>query len=205
MADVFLSYARADRTRAEPIAGAIEASGLRLVPGSDATDRVLVAWSRTGRESLWVRAEANEALDQGKLVQLSLDGAKLPLPFAMLHWTDLRGWAGGRGDAPWPQVARQLGVEHEAAAAAGRRPDPGGIALFAGDGPALQGFAQVAALGWAALATAALLALCVLMVVRRLISAEAFAVIGFAALAAAAALFAVSAFLLLRTMRASRR
>ena len=62
------------------------------------------AWSRTARDSLWVRAEANEALDQGKLVQINLDGAKLPLPFTMLHFTDFSHWTGAREQAPWPQL-----------------------------------------------------------------------------------------------------
>jgi hypothetical protein len=50
------------------------------------------------------------------------------------------------------------------------------VPILAGPEPALQGFDRFAMLGWAALATAALLALSVLAVARRLISSDTFGV-----------------------------
>ena len=60
-------------------------------------------------------------------------------------------------------------------------------------------------LGWAALVTAALLALSVLAVAQQLISADAFGVIAIAAAIVSVGLLAVSAYNVLRTVRGSRR
>ena len=209
MADLFLSYSRTDRDKAEAVAGALEASGRTLwwdrwlARGEDhatviereiaAARCVVVGWSSTARNSLWVRAEATEALDQGKLVQIKLDAAEPPLPFAMLQVVDLSGWSGGEEQAPWPEVEARVAD------------DPGSIAPIEPGEPPLQGFGKVAALGWTALGTAMLLALTILLVARGLISATTFGAISIAAAILAALLVAGSAFLLLRTMAASRR
>jgi hypothetical protein len=223
MADVFLSYSRANRAQAARVSEALEAGGRslwwdrELASGEDyaqviereieAARCVVVAWSATARDSLWVRAEANEALDQEKLVQINFDGAKPPLPFTMLHWLDFSGWTGERSQMPWPhldaRVDSHLGQGRETGD--GRRPDPGGVPVVAGAEPALQGFNKAAALGWAALATTILLALSVLMVARDLISASAFGAISVAALAVSAVLLAACSFLVLRVEKASRR
>ncbi|HZG44924.1 MAG TPA: TIR domain-containing protein [Allosphingosinicella sp.] len=224
MADVFFSHARADEARAAAVAAAIEADGRSLSwdrdggGGADhaavaereiaAAGSVVIAWSRTARDSLWMRGEANEALDQGKLVQINLDGARPPLPFAMLPFHRFTRWSGEREQAPWPQLrdridaALGIGAEVEPG---GRRPDPGGVPVFVRREPALQGFGRAAVLGWAALVTAALLALSVLAVAQQLISADAFGVIAIAAAIVSVGLLAVSAYNVLRTVRGSRR
>ena len=218
-----MSYARADAARAGAVAAAAEQDGRslwwdsQLASGEDyasviereiaAAGCVLVGWSGAARDSLWVRAEANEALDQGKLVQINFDGAKLPLPFTMLHWLDFRGWGGAREQAPWPELGARIDVAlgHKEAVAAGARPNPGGVPVIAGVEPPLQGFGRVAALGWIALATAIGLALAVLMVVRRFISAEAFGAISIGAAIIAALLLATTVWLVVRVERVSRR
>lgn len=224
MADVFISYSRADRERAAAVATAVEQDGRslwwdrRLASGADyalviereiaAAKIVLVAWSKTARDSLWVRAEANEALDQGKLVQINLDGAKPPLPFTMIHFLPFDDWSGAREQEPWPELRSRIDAAAGGGAgerAVGRRPDPGGISIFAPPEPALQGFQRVAALGWVALGVAAVVALCVLFVARRLISADAFGVIAVAAAVASTALLALCAVTMLRIERGSRR
>jgi hypothetical protein len=119
VAQVFVSYSHANREPVGAIARAVEESGLslwwdeKLAPGCvyaqvieqeiAAAGCVVVAWSATARDSLWVRAEANEGLDQGKLVQLSLDGAKLPLPFNALPAVDFAGWPAGAAACPGPK------------------------------------------------------------------------------------------------------
>jgi hypothetical protein len=223
VADIFLSYSRTDQERVGAVSRGLEDSGRslwwdrKLVSGDDygsAIEReidaarcVVVAWSGTARESLWVRAEANAALDQGKLVQINLDRARLPLPFTMLHFLDFSGWGGAREQQPWPhlerEVAGQLGESGEQPS--GRRPDPGGVRVISRGEPPLQGLSRVAMLGWAALGTAILLALSVVLVSRDVISAGAFGVISILALAVSAALLAGCAWLVLRIERASRR
>jgi hypothetical protein len=218
MADVFVSYARKNRPRVAEISGALEASGYRLwwdrqlESGADygmliereldAAGCVVVAWSAAARQSLWVRAEANEALDAGKLVQISLDEARLPLPFTMLHFLDFSGWSGARDCEPWTgldsRVSRMLRGEpvDEAPAPADSR---------APAAPALQGLGRIAWLGWAAIAVAAAVAVAILMAARGSLSAAAFGGIALFGLAAAAILLALAAFILVRVTVASRR
>ena len=123
MADVFVSYSRKNRDRVELISGGLAESGyslwwderlaasddyaLLIESEIDAAPCVVVAWSASARQSLWVRAEANEALDAGKLVQISLDQAKLPLPFTMLHLLDFSRWGGERQGSPWGELDEQ--------------------------------------------------------------------------------------------------
>lgn len=215
MAQLFLSYSRADRAKAARVAAALEDEGRslwwdrQLASGEDyatviereieAAQCVVVAWSGTARDSLWVRAEANEALDQGKLVQINFDGAKLPLPFTMLHWLDFRHWRGSRDNPPWPQLEGRI-VE----VSGGARPERLGYAAPPPE-PPLQGLGKAAAAGWAALALAVLLLLSVLLTARGLVEAEAFASISLFALVASVLLLAASAYLFARIMRASRR
>lgn len=222
MADVFLSYSRASKAQAQVVADGIEADGRslwwdrQLASGADygsviereieAAGKVVVAWSASARDSLWVRAEANEALDRNKLVQINFDGAKPPLPFNMLHFLDFRGWTGARELAPWPELQGELDGEiGSVTESEARRPDPGGVPLTIVRASPLQGFGKVAALGWVALGVAIVLALAVLMVVRRLISAELFGWLSIGAALVAVLLLAASAFLLLRISAMSRR
>ena len=222
MADLFVSYSRADRARVAPVSEALEASGRslwwdrKLASGADyaqviereldAARCVVVAWSGTARESLWVRAEANAALDQGKLVQINLDRARLPLPFTMLHFLDFSSWGGARDQHPWPHLEHEVNAQIVGATGeGGRRLDPGGVPVIARAGPALQGLNKVAILGWAALATAIVLMLAVIFVARDVISANAFGAISILALGVAAALLVGCAWLVLRIEKASRR
>ena len=102
-----------------------------------------------------MRAEANEALDSGKLVQVNLDEARLPLPFTMLHFLDFSRWQGERQGAPWSELESRVGGllrgepvdEGGGPAPAAERP--------AAPGPALQGLGRTALLGWASIALAA--------------------------------------------------
>jgi hypothetical protein len=160
MADIFVSYAHANLKRVEPICSGIEQSGLslwwddRLRAGDDfalviereiqSAGCVVVVWSEAARNSLWVRAEATEALDANKLAQVRLDGVKPPLPFTIVEMLDFSGWRGKRSDTPWPRLemaARTL--------AGGKAPAPDERVF---KGPALQDFGSSAFLGWLSLA-----------------------------------------------------
>jgi hypothetical protein len=212
MADVFVSYSHADRPRAEAIAGAVEESGFslwwdaKLAPGcvyaqvieGEIADAgcVLVAWSAAARESLWVRAEANEALDQNKLVQLALDGAKRPLPFNALPALDFGAWPGGRSGAPWPAAEERIGAT--------LRGEPSG-AVRGTPEPALQGFGRHAATGWAAIGLALLVAAAAGAAARGALDAAWFGPAAGCALAAASVLLALAGWRTARVLRASRR
>jgi TIR domain len=117
MAALFVSYSHADQEPVSGIAHGLERAGhavwwdRRLRAHQDYGREIeaalgnatcaVVAWSSTARDSLWVRAEATAALDSGKLVQLSLDGAKPPLPFTMIHLLDFPAGARAFGSPSW--------------------------------------------------------------------------------------------------------
>lgn len=116
MADVFISYASEDRDRVRPLAEALSSRGLSvwwdraLVAGDDyarviereltLAKAVIVAWTHASVESAFVRDEARLALEQGRLVPVTLDrGVKFPLGFGSFHAEDLSSW-NGASDAP---------------------------------------------------------------------------------------------------------
>src|SRR6185437_12958486 len=108
MADVFVSYARADKARVAPLVAAIEAKGWsvwwdpEITPGQefddqieaeiDAANAVLVVWTPTSVASRWVRGEAREAAERGILVPVRFEQARLPMDVRAIHTTDLDEW-----------------------------------------------------------------------------------------------------------------
>ena len=108
MADVFVSYARADKARVAPLVAAIEAKGWsvwwdpEITPGQEFDDQidaeidaakvVLVIWTPTSVASRWVRGEAREAAERGILVPVRFEQARLPMDVRAIHTTDLDEW-----------------------------------------------------------------------------------------------------------------
>jgi adenylate cyclase len=115
MAEVFISYARPDAAVARRLAKALAADGHEVwwdsqLPAHRAYSEVIeqqlhdakaviVLWSAHSVPSQWVRAEAELARSENKLVQVQLDGTMPPLPFNQIQCADLKGWE-GRADAP---------------------------------------------------------------------------------------------------------
>ena len=54
--------------------------------------------------SQWVRAEADLARIQSKLVQLRIDGTLPPLPFNQVQCADLTDWDGDATNVEWRKV-----------------------------------------------------------------------------------------------------
>ena len=65
---------------------------------------VLVLWSAEAAQSDWVCSEASRARGLGKLVQLTLDGSAVPMPFDEIQCADLRGWRGETDAQGWTQI-----------------------------------------------------------------------------------------------------
>ncbi|MCS6625436.1 TIR domain-containing protein [Roseibacterium beibuensis] len=121
---VFLSYARADRARAEKLAAALSDAGLEvwwdaLIEGGaafahsirtelDTADVVIVAWSATSINSDWVRDEAAVGRERRRLVPLSLDGSEAPLGFRQYHVIDVSRWRGGAGAEEIAAIVRAV-------------------------------------------------------------------------------------------------
>ncbi len=124
MSDVFISYARSTSARAAQIAEALRALGYHVWRDDElpahrgfadvieerlaAAKAVVVVWSAEAVRSEWVQSEADRARVGRKLVQLSLDGAPLPMPFDRIQCADLAAW-NGEADAPgWRKVVNSI-------------------------------------------------------------------------------------------------
>jgi adenylate cyclase len=124
MSDVFISYARSTEPQAKHIEEALLALGYGVwrddqLPAhraySEVLDErlraakaVLVVWSAEAVKSEWVQSEADRARTDKKLVQLTLDGAPLPMPFDRIQCADLTGWTGDPDAPGWRKVVASL-------------------------------------------------------------------------------------------------
>jgi adenylate cyclase len=124
MADIFVSYARADRSRVAPLVAAIEADGWSvwwdpaISPGQEfdrqitealaAARAVVVVWTPSSVQSRWVRGEARDAADRGILVPVRLDAAVMPIDFRAIHTTDMDQWRGDPRSTEVQDVLRAL-------------------------------------------------------------------------------------------------
>jgi adenylate cyclase len=121
MSEIFISYARSTEDQARRIAEALRALGYGvwrddelpthrayadvILERLSASRAVVVVWSAEAVKSQWVRSEAERARNDGKLVQLSLDGAPLPMPFDQIQCADL---SGGLDSPSWKRVVESL-------------------------------------------------------------------------------------------------
>ena len=127
MADLFVSYARADRARVAPLVAALEAEGWsvwwdpEIAPGQE-FDRLIAEELEQGPggdrgvdadvgSSRWVRGEAREAADRGVLAPVRFEGAQLPIDLRAIHTTDLDGWG---EDAKSPAFQELVAPAHPA-------------------------------------------------------------------------------------------
>ena len=124
MSDVFISYARSTAVQSQAIAEALRALGYGVWRDDElpahrdysevieerlrAAKAVVVVWSAEAVKSQWVRAEADLAREAGTLVQLTLDGTPLPMPFNRIQCADLAGWQGDPAAAGWKKVAESV-------------------------------------------------------------------------------------------------
>ncbi len=121
---LFLSYAHADRVRAEKIGAALTAVGLEvwwdalieagtafaksIEAALEAADGVVVLWSKTSVESDWVRDEAARGRDLKRLIPISLDGSEPPLGFRQYQTIDLSKWRGRADEPEFASVLRRI-------------------------------------------------------------------------------------------------
>jgi tetratricopeptide (TPR) repeat protein len=153
VADVFLSYARGEEPLARTIAQHLTDAGFSVWWDSDllphdsfaqvierelrAAPAVLVIWSDRAVASQWVRAEADLARDQGKLIQVSIDSCSIPLPFNQYQIASLRGWKGDPANPQWHKVVASVA---ELTAKTATEPPPRPAGLFrSGPRPDLSG------------------------------------------------------------------
>lgn len=162
MASVFLSYAREDAPKAQALAKSLECAAhsvwwdRHIHGGSEysgeieaalkRSDVVIVLWSEASARSAWVRDEAADGRDRGRLVPLLLDSCTPPLGFRQLQSISIAGWS-GRGNPPhWQELLAAIDAQSgaQAAARAAEKPD-----RRRAQRPVLVAFAAVVALALA--------------------------------------------------------
>jgi hypothetical protein len=120
MSDIFISYARADRPRAEALAKALEAQGWSVwwdwvIPTGKKFRRVIeeeinkarcivVLWSATSIESDWVIEEASEGHERGILLPVLIQRVRPPMGFRGTQAADLTGWEGDFAAPPFGRL-----------------------------------------------------------------------------------------------------
>ncbi len=124
MVDVFISYSRTDLAAVTRLAEAVEAEGYdvwwdadlppHLSYGDVITAKIgmakaaIVVWSKESAASEWVRAEADMARNQKKLVQTALGDVMPPLPFNQIQFAEMGGWHGEADHPGWRKVKASL-------------------------------------------------------------------------------------------------
>lgn len=144
MADIFISYARADAAVARRFAEAFEAQGFSvwwdvalrsgetfdeaIEQALKAAKAVVVLWSATSVGSRWVRTEATIADRKGTLAPVMIDRCERPILFELTHTTDLAHWQGDLRDPAWgsllTDVRKLVDVRAEPQAARATAPAP---------------------------------------------------------------------------------
>jgi len=143
MSDVFISYARSTEAQARQVADALRGLGYQVWrddelpahrPYADVIDErlrsakaVVVIWSADAARSEWVRSEAERARGDHKLVQVTVDGARLPMPFDQIQCADLTGWSGDHQASGWLKVVGSIADLTASADAGQARPQPSDV------------------------------------------------------------------------------
>lgn len=111
MADIFISYGKADKAPVSVLAEALERYGWsvwwdRRIPAGktfdevieealDAARCILVVWTKTSVTSRWVKIEAGEGFNRNILIPVLFGEAhevKIPLAFRSIQYADLSAW-----------------------------------------------------------------------------------------------------------------
>ena len=138
--DVFISYAKGDRSRAAELASLLETKGWSvwwdrdILPGRTFDDvieealtnarSVVVLWSAESVKSRWVRTEASAAAERNALVPALIEPTVIPLEFRRLEAADLTNWHGDRDN---PEL-RQLFETLDERIRTGTQPGTAGVA-----------------------------------------------------------------------------
>ena len=122
--DVFISYSRADKDKVAILARMIANEGYDVWWDADLPPHVsygdvitakigeakaaVVVWSETAAKSEWVRAEADVARNQKKLIQTSIGEVIPPLPFNQIQCAEIGDWDGAPDHRGWSKVKQSL-------------------------------------------------------------------------------------------------
>jgi len=149
MSDIFISYARSSQQQADLVGERLRAAGYSVWRDNalpvhrpypqvieeqlHAAKAVVVIWSRDASRSQWVRPEANKAIGENKLVQVSIDDTLPPMPFDQVQCAELHGWDGDAAAPQWRKVLDSVAELIGARAAAPEPAAPAAVDAGAGD------------------------------------------------------------------------
>lgn len=135
--DIFVSYAREDRGRVEPLVMSLEENGFSvwwdagINPGDsfqDVIDEaiqkagcVLVIWTTASIDSQWVKSEALDGLERDILVPVFLDDVRVPVAYRPLQGARLLGWPGGYDETEFQKLLQAIGSKLQYAPAVSLR------------------------------------------------------------------------------------
>jgi YARHG domain/TIR domain len=124
MVDVFISYSRTNQDMVRRLADAVKRLGYdvwwddelppHLSYGDVITEKIgaakaaIVVWSQGSAGSEWVRAEADLARNQKKLIQTSIDDCMPPMPFNQIQFASIGDWDGVSDHSGWRKVQASL-------------------------------------------------------------------------------------------------
>jgi hypothetical protein len=118
MADIFISYAREDRSRIEPLAKILESWGWsvfwdRSIPfGQTDTPQnsrsVIVVWSKSSIDSVLVLDEADRGLERNILIPILIDYVIPPPRFRTIQAVDLISWEPPQSSPEFLKLLRDL-------------------------------------------------------------------------------------------------
>ncbi len=126
MAYVVISYSRTDSERVRLLRKMLESEGIRVWQDQNLeagefqiaieneihrADAVVIVWSQSARESRWVRAEADLAIDLGKAISVRIDDIQadsLPLLYKFENLIDLLYWNGNASDDRFRKVVNAI-------------------------------------------------------------------------------------------------
>lgn len=124
MADVFISYRKADRAKAQALADALKIENLdvwwdagletgqtfdeKIQSVLEQAKAVIVIWSKESVKSEWVRAESSIGRERGVLVPVMIHDVNIPVPFNLIQTADLVGWNGDRSHPAYLDVVKQV-------------------------------------------------------------------------------------------------
>lgn len=124
MADIFLSYASEDRSKAEALAQCLEIQGWevwwdRIIPAGQryakiieeslsAAKSVIVLWSEISVTKDFVKDEAQEGMDHSILIPVLIEDAKIPIGFRQRQAADLIGWDGSASAAAFQRLVGDI-------------------------------------------------------------------------------------------------
>jgi hypothetical protein len=125
LADIFISYARADADQARKFVTSFKAHGWsawwdmrNLKAGDRVSDEIkreinksrcaVVLWSKNSVNSHYVMAEASLAAKRGILVPLRIDQAQIPFEFDGYHVLDLSKWSGSQNNPKFLELTEAI-------------------------------------------------------------------------------------------------